>query len=190
VIIPLTVLEDIIDGSGIAPRIEALLPIGVRHRQLLARTLLLGMLLTLADRRPAHLTGVHAALIALSAEDQARLGVTEDWAAGPHQLTYRQAERTFNLVVKALKKNQPDGAPSEDLARTCDDLLEASIPAQHKDATTALAVDWTDAETFSRPPHRGTTDCADPRHPGDTVIATCPAPRASCSSATTCLPPP
>jgi hypothetical protein len=162
VIIPLTVLEDIIDGSGIAPRIEALLPIGVRHRQLLARTLLLGMLLTLADRRPAHLTGVHAALIALSAEDQARLGVTEDWAAGPHQLTYRQAERTFNLVVKALKKNQPDGAPSEDLARTCDDLLEASIPAQHKDATTALAVDWTDAETFSRPPHRGTTDCADP----------------------------
>ena len=30
----LTRLEDIIDASGIAPRIEAMLPIGVRHRQL------------------------------------------------------------------------------------------------------------------------------------------------------------
>ena len=63
--IPLTVLEDIIDASGAAPRIEALLPAGVRHRQLTVRTLLLGMMLTLADDRPAHLTGVHAALTAL-----------------------------------------------------------------------------------------------------------------------------
>ncbi len=50
--IPLPVLEEIIDRSGIAPRIELLLPIGVRTRQLLARTLLLGMLLALANRRP------------------------------------------------------------------------------------------------------------------------------------------
>ena len=35
---------------------RGLLPIGVRARQLLVRTLLLGMLLVLADRRPAHLT--------------------------------------------------------------------------------------------------------------------------------------
>ena len=45
-------LEGIIDGSR-AARIEALLPAGVRHRQLKVRTLILGMLLTLADRRPA-----------------------------------------------------------------------------------------------------------------------------------------
>jgi hypothetical protein len=32
-----------------------------------------------------------------------------------------------------------------------DHLLEASIPGEHKHASTALAVDWTDAETFSRP---------------------------------------
>ena len=44
----------------------------------------------------------------------------------------------------------------------CDDLLEASIPQEHKHASTALAVDWTDVETFSRPPPRGTSDCADP----------------------------
>jgi hypothetical protein len=120
------------------------------------------MLLTLADRRPAHLTGVHAALTTLPPGDQARLGVTEDWKNGPHQLTYRQVERTFGLVADALGKDDPDGAPAEAFGRTCDDLLEASIPAQHKGTSTALAVDWTDVESFSRPPRRGSSDCADP----------------------------
>ncbi len=84
---PLARIEEITGASGIAPRIEALLPIGVRHRQLRVRTLLAGMLLTQADCRPAHLTRVRDALTSLPAADQARPGVTEDWAAGPHQLT-------------------------------------------------------------------------------------------------------
>ena len=42
-------LEEIIDASGIAPRIEARMPIGVRPRQLSVRTLLAGMCLTQAD---------------------------------------------------------------------------------------------------------------------------------------------
>jgi hypothetical protein len=158
----LALIEAIIDASGAAARIEVLLPAGVRHRQLKAGTLLAGMMLTQADGRPAHLTRVHAALTALPAADQARLGVTEDWKTGPHQLTYRQVERTFSLLARALGKDEPDGAPSSDLAGICDDLLEASIPAGCKDGSAALAVDWTDAETFSRPPRRGTTECADP----------------------------
>ena len=158
----LTRIEDIIDSSGVAPRIEALLPLGVRHRQLKTRTLLLGMQLTLADNRPAHLTRVHQALTTLPAADQVRLGVTEAWGNGPHQLTYRQVEHTFNLAVKALSKKHPGGAPSDDLAGVLDDLLEASIPAQHKQASAALAADWTDTETWSRPPRHGTTTCADP----------------------------
>ena len=158
----LTLLEDIIDASGSAPRIEALLPAGVRHRQLRVRTLLLGMMLTLADRRPAYLTEAHAALTALTGPDQARLGVMQDWHTGPHQLTYRQTERTFGLVARALKKEHPAGAAADVLARICDDLLEASIPSWHKNASTTLAVDWTDVETFSRPPPRGTRQCADP----------------------------
>jgi hypothetical protein len=160
--IPLAVLESIIDGSGIALRIEVLLPVGVRHRQLRVRTLILGMLLTLADRRAAFLTEVHAALTALPGADHARLGVTEDWNSGPHLLTYRQVERTFNLVEDALGKDEPDGAPSDILAVVLDDLLEASIPAGHKDASSALSVDWTDVETFARPPRHRTTECADP----------------------------
>ena len=39
----MTVFEAIIDASGVAPRIEAILPIGVRARQLSVRTLLAGM---------------------------------------------------------------------------------------------------------------------------------------------------
>jgi hypothetical protein len=159
----LALIEDIIDSSGTAPQIEALLPAGVRHRQLKARTLLTGMMLTLDDRRPAFLTRIHAALTALPGPDQARLGVTEHWHNGPHQLTYRQTERTFHLIADALATEQhPAGAPSPTLTRTCDDLLEASIPAQHKDTSRSLGADWTDVETFARPPRRGTTRCADP----------------------------
>ena len=160
--ISLPVLEEITDRSGVAPRIELLLPIGVRARQLLARTLLLGMLIVLADHRPAHLTRVHQALTTLPEDDQRRLGVIADWKHGPHLLTYRQTERTFGLVTGALAKDIPDGLPSARLQRICDDLLEASIPDEFKDASTSLAVDWTDTETFSRPPSRGTRDCADP----------------------------
>jgi hypothetical protein len=160
--IPPAALEAIIEASGIAPRIEALLTAGARHRQLRVATLLLGMMLTLADRRPAHLTEVHAQLTALPGADQVRLGVTEEWKTGPHQLTYRQAERTFALITAALGKHEPDGIPSAALTAVLDDLLEASIPAHAKNASTALAADWTDVESFSRPPPSGSRTCADP----------------------------
>ena len=77
--IPLPVLEEIIDRSGVAPRIEALLPTGVRRRQLTVRTLLAGMCLAAADHRPAHLTRVHQAPTTLPEPDQRRLGVIADW---------------------------------------------------------------------------------------------------------------
>jgi len=159
--IPLAVIEEIIDASGIAEQIEGLLPYAVRDRQLTARTLLVGMHLTLDDGRPAHLTRVRQALISLPGPDQERLGVTMTWKTGPHQLTYRQVEHTHRLITKALGKQQPDGAPSGALQSACDTLLEASIPDELKHASTALAGDWTDVETWSRPPRHGDTQCAD-----------------------------
>ena len=158
----LAAFEEIIDASGAAPRIEAMLPAGVRTRQLSVRTLLAGMCLTQGDHRPAHLTRVHQALTSLPEDEQRRLGVITDWKHGPHQLTYEQTERTFGLVTAALGKDQPDGLPSRALQAVCDSLLEASIPGQLTDASTSLAVDWTDLESFSRPPPHGTSDCADP----------------------------
>ncbi len=149
--IPLARLEEILDASHVAPAIEELLPAGVRQRQLQPRTLLLGMQLAAGDRRPAHLTEVHATLTSLPETDQDRLGVTTTWKTGPHQLTYRQVEHTHRLITRALAKDQPDGAPSPRLQQACDQLTEASIPEQFKDASTSLAADWTDVEAWSRP---------------------------------------
>jgi hypothetical protein len=160
--VPLTVIEDIIDASGIAETIEELLPAGARSRQLSVRTLLAGMHLTLDDGRPAHLTRVHAALASLPEADQARLGVTTSWKTGPHQLTYRQVEHTFRLITAALAKDEPDGAPTQDLQAACGKLLETTIPAEHARNSTALAADWTDIESWSRPPRHGSTECHDP----------------------------
>jgi hypothetical protein len=161
--VPLAVIEDIIDASGIAPAIEDMLPAGVRGRQLSVRTLLAGLMLALADGRPAHLTRVRQALTGLPEDDQKRLGVIRPWQDGPHQLTYRQVEHTFRLITRALAKDKPDGAPSRDLQQACDALLEASIPHRVKTATSSLAADWTDVEAWARPvPHHAAGTGADP----------------------------
>jgi len=155
-------LEALIDASGVPGRIEALLPVGPRPRQLPVRSLLIAMVATQVGHRPAHLTRVHNALVSLGRDDQRRLGVLSSWKAGPHLLTYRQTEYTFGLVAKALAKKGPDGQPSELLGRVCDQLLEASIPQAHKEASLDLAVDWSDHEAFSCPPAVEGGPCADP----------------------------
>jgi hypothetical protein len=184
----LAAFEEIIDISGVAPRIEALLPIGVRPRQLNVRTLLAGMCLAQADHRPAHLTRVHQTLTSLPGDEQRRLGITTEWKHGPHVLTYRQTERTFGLVTTALSKDEPDGLPSGPLQGICDALLEASIPAQFTGASTSLAVDWTDMDSFSRPRRPGAGPAPTPKHPGATARTTCCAAKTSCSTGGTCPP--
>jgi len=58
-------------------------------------------------------------------------------------------ERTFSLVVAALAKERPDGAPSGELQGVLDALVEASVPDESKHASRSLALDWTDVESFS-----------------------------------------
>ena len=89
--------------------------------------------------------------------------MTEDWSSRPapaHLPAGRAHLRPRRR--RAGQGRSPTAPPPAALARTCDDLLEASIPAEHKDASTALAADWTDVESWSRPPRHGTTECADP----------------------------
>ncbi len=188
--IPLAAFETVIDASVVAPRIEAMLPIRARPRQLKVRTLLAGMCLAEADHRPAHLTRVHQALRMLGEDDQRRLGVIADWKDGPHHVSYRQTERTFGLVAGALAGDEPDGLPPQTLEAVCDSMLEASVPGQFKDdGISSLAVDWTDQESFSRPSSAGAAGAPTPRRPGDTARTICCAARTSCSSATTSPPP-
>lgn len=148
----LAAFERTVDDAGVAERLEARLPVGVRPRQLRVRILLLGILLALADGRPAHLTRVHGALVGLCEDERRRLGVVVEWKNGPHLLTYRQVERTWDLFVGVMTNECPEGEPAAAVQRLVDDLLEASIPAEHKASTRALAVDWTDVESFARPP--------------------------------------
>lgn len=145
-------VEAVVDAAGVAPGLEARLPLGVRARQLSVRTLLIGILLALVDHRPGHLIRAHRALLTLEETDRWRLGVLVEWKGGPHALTYRQVEYTVGLVVGVLSNDAPDGAPSAALAAVVDALVEASVPERHKGASTSLAVDWSDLETFARPP--------------------------------------
>lgn len=156
-------LERILDTAGVGERIEMLLPVGVRTRQLRVRTLLVGMLLVAVDGRPAHLRRVHQALLALGDTDQRRLGVLARWRDGWHRLTYRQIEYTFTRVTRALSKPVPDGAPSQLLADVLDQLLEASVQELGVPSSTSYAIDWTDLEAWARPPpKRSTTPSSDP----------------------------
>jgi hypothetical protein len=155
-------LEPIVDASGIAPRVEALLPVGARRRQLSVRTLLVGMLAVACEGRPAHLSRVHEALLFLPEAEKKRLGVIAEWRDGPHLLTYRQVERTFSLVAGALAKDEPDGEPSEALSENLDALLEASVAEAGEPPSSSYAVDWTDLATFSCPPPKGGGRCGDP----------------------------
>jgi hypothetical protein len=123
--------------------------------------------LTLSDSQPSecsaccnesvHLRRVHDALIALPEQQQRRLGVLARWKSGPHLLTYRQTEYTFSLVAGALAKEKPDGEPSQTLSEVTDSLLEASIQVLGQPPSSSLAVDWTDQQTFSRPPRKRRT---------------------------------
>jgi hypothetical protein len=137
--------ERTVDSSGIAETLEAALGVGSRVRQLRVRTLLVGIVLTLGRGRPAHLRAIWRTLVGLAEADQARLGVLVPWRAGSHRLTYRQVEYTFGRAVSVL-----------------DTLIEASVPARYKAASTSLALDWSDIEAFARPPSSDDEAGADP----------------------------
>jgi hypothetical protein len=157
--------EALLDDTGVKRAIEAIeqrLPWGVRPRQLKVRTLLLGMLLAEADHRPAHLSRVHNALLGLGAEERWRLGIFVDSRKGPHLLTYRQVEYTARLVHSVLATDEPDGAGSALLECLEGALLESSVPQWAKKLSSSLAVDWSDIESFSKPPPKKGGDCADP----------------------------
>ena len=132
-------------------------------RQCSLRMLLVGMHLCLATgHQGAHLTAVHAALCGLDRCDQERLGVVVAWRAGPHLLTYRQITYTTERLCAVLQKDRPNGAPSDLLQRLCDALIEGSVPARYKNASSSYAIDWTDVSSFSCPPSDKDGPCADP----------------------------
>ena len=155
-------VERIIDASAVAERIETLLPVGVRPRQLRVRTLMVGMVLAMLAGRDALLTNVLQALLELPEADRRRLGVIAQQGDAEHQLTYRQLEYTHRLITSKLARPQPDGSPSETLSAVLDALLEASVTVLGEPDSSSYTVDWTDHQTWSRPPPKQRAD------PGET----------------------
>ncbi|MHB1781929.1 MAG: hypothetical protein ACYCTE_04415, partial [Acidimicrobiales bacterium] len=102
--------------------------------------------------RPAHLVRVHGWLVGLSAADRRRLGVVVEHKGVAHELTYRQVEYLNHLIKKALGKEVPDGTATRRLQDLLDALLDASVPAVYKKASSSLALDWTDVCSFAHPP--------------------------------------
>jgi len=176
-------IEQIIDASGVA-EIELLLPTGVRPRQLKITTLLIGMTLAARAGRQAFLTDVHTTLTALPDGVQRRLGVIARWPHGDHRLTYRQVEYTFDRLTTALSKVTPDGAPSQQLHDVLDRLLEASVQMLGEPATGSYAVDWTDLETWSRPPPKPRSKHTNPAAPTDPDQPTPPTPNDTTNTTT------
>ena len=183
------------------------MPKGGRPRQLCSRTVLLGVMLALDSGRPAHLEAAHRALSWLSVPDQLALQVIG--GGRRHVATYRQFEDTFSVMCRLIdpspvpsfqgvaeparrahlrswRAGVDEKAASERLHRLVDALLEASVPEAYKRASSSLAVDWTDHETWAghgqeRTPSRRTT----PMRHGDMPSATRLGQKTACSSATT-----
>ena len=109
------------------------------------------MLVALAEGRPAQLTRAHAALLGCPRRTgpPGGGGGLED---RPHRLSYRQVEHTARPWPARSAKACPDGQPSAALAGFSAALLEASVPERAKSVSAALAVDWTDMESFACPP--------------------------------------
>ncbi len=153
--------------------LDALLPSGGRPRQLGAKTVLLGIMLALDAGRPAHVWAAWRALCALPVADQLSVGFAQSKDSKFHRATYRQLSDTFSVLCRGIDPTPVPsfrGVPDEErvlhlaAARTgvdteakrarldgvSDALVEASVPAAHKSASSSLAVDWTDHETWSR----------------------------------------
>ena len=84
-----------------------------------------------------------------------------------------------------LGKDEPDGLPSAAVASGSAMTCWRRRPRRVQGASTSLAVDWTDLESFSRPPPPAPATAPTPRRPGATARTTCCAAKTSCSSATT-----
>jgi hypothetical protein len=129
-------VERIIDASHTAERVEALLPVGVRPRQLRVRTLMVGMVLAMLAGRDALLTNVLHALLELPETERRRLGVIALWNDAEHRLTYRQLEYTYRLISHLAERATRHAA---ELAGPLDECREGDTSWRRRRLACAMA---------------------------------------------------
>jgi hypothetical protein len=132
------------------------------------------MAFAIDEGHPAHLVAGWRTLQELACKTRRRLGAAITSTGTLHEASYRQFSHAHREMVKtidaspvpsfrgvahddrathldALRAGIDAEAKEERLSFVLDQLVEASVPNRYKAATHALAVDWTDHETWSRP---------------------------------------
>ena len=166
--------------------LEHHMPSGGCPHQLRVSTVLSAMASCIDEGCPAHLMAGWRTLCDLTGATRLRLGAALTRTGTLADLTYRQfshawaqmatavdaapvpsfrgvAEEDRAAHLDAVRRDVDAEAANERLEEVLDALVEASVPERYKAASRALAVDWTDHETWSRP--RGKDDpqpAADP----------------------------
>ena len=123
--------------------------------------------------RPAQLEAAWRALDSLAVADQLSVGFAQSKGGECHTASYRQVSDTFSVLCRGIDPTPVPsfrGVPDQErvlhlaaarssvdteaaaarLDAVSDALIEASVPAAYKSASSSLAVDWTDHETWSR----------------------------------------
>jgi len=158
----------------VADALASFMPTGGREGQLSPLAVLLGMLCAIDAGRPAHLVAGWEALCDLEVADGLRLGVLRPHDGSLRAPSYRQFSSTHQVMTRAIDPSpvpsfkgvadddraehlrgvragvDPEAAGAR-LSRVLDTLVEASVPEAYKAASSSLAIDWTDHETWSRP---------------------------------------
>jgi hypothetical protein len=130
-------------------------------------------MLALDAGRPAQLEAAWRALDSLPLSDQLCVGFAQSKGGECHTASYRQVCDTFSVLCRGIDPTPVPsfrGVPDKErvvhlaaarrgvdaqanaarLDAVSDALIEASVPGAYKSASTSLAVDWTDHETWSR----------------------------------------
>ena len=167
-------IERAIVSSGVAQLLEAHMPAGGRPRQLPVTTLVLAMAFCIDEGRPAHLVAGWRTLEGLPGATRLRLGAAVTRTGTLSDATYRQFSHAHRTMIgtldaapvpsfrgiaederathlEAARQGVDAQAAEARLTFVLDQLVEASVPSRYKTLSSALAVDWTDHETWSRP---------------------------------------
>jgi len=152
---------ELLERSGVPEMLESWMPKTGRPRELCPKDILFAMLVAIDEDRVAHLSAGHEALC--------------DSESGRYKsVTYRQFTNTHQVMIRAidpspcpsfkgvaenhrrdhLESHRCDIDPLQAVLRletVTDALIDASVPEEYKYASSSLAADWTDHETWSRP---------------------------------------
>ena len=138
--------------QGCPARSRPCCPIGVRPRQLRVRTLFVGLLLAAADDRPAHLTGP----MAPSSHSVPPIASVWAWSStGVAPSTCSPIARSSTPSPWSCAPSQEHArrdAPPTRWARCSTPSSRRRCPRRSRRPLASLAVDWSDQETFARPP--------------------------------------